>query len=168
MKPHDFLNDLGPDLHNEAVTRTLQSLSPVDRDGLGYAVVTRAAEFFKFCPNDFCVQHANWAEGHAVFGGSNRLLWSVSAGFRPDPTYCSARFKEQFQGEFFEKIGELDCEGQEVCLVSSHHLNLDAGEVLPRVRIPLAWAGTLSIQGRRSIKGDGKTAEVRFFTGAEA
>lgn len=168
MKPHQVTD---PELHGRLhaqIKRTLDTFKPEDRGYMAYGVISRAAEFFAFCPDDFCVQHANWDEGHAVFGGTNRLLWSVRHGFSPDRTYCSARFNEQFDGPAWDRIGELNCEGAELCLVSSHHLNLEAGEILPRVRIPLAWAGLKIIYGRKSTKGDGKIAEVKFLTGAEA
>lgn len=168
MKPHEILDkDLQGRL-TDRVLRTINDLKDTDRSGMIYGIVGQAAKYFAHCPDDFCIQHASWYEGHAVFGGTNRLLWSMHHGFRPDPTYCSPKFKAQFEGEVWESIGQLQCDGAEVVLVSSHHLNLDPGEVLPRVRVPLAWAGTQTILGRKSTKGDGKIAEIRFHTGAEA
>jgi len=42
------------------------------------------------CVSDFCVQHIGL--GGIVFGGSNRLCWSFTQGFRIDKSYCSENF----------------------------------------------------------------------------
>ena len=168
MKPHDITDkDLQGRLTG-AWNRALTTLKEEDRNAMAYGIIRQASYFFAHCPEDFCVQSADWYEGHAVFGGTNRLLWSVRYGFRPDPPYCTPKFLQQFEGEAWEQIGKLQCDGAEVVLVSSHHLNLDPGEVLPRIRVPLSWSGVRTVFGRKSNKGDGKLAEVKFLTGAEA
>lgn len=50
------------------------------------------------CPDDFCVQHYGWTA--IVFGGTNRVQWSVRNGFRVDRSYCTARFLEAFDKRF--------------------------------------------------------------------
>lgn len=42
--------------------------------------------------SDFCVQHIGL--GSIVFGGLNRVIWSVKSGFRVDSPYCSPQFLE--------------------------------------------------------------------------
>ena len=67
---------------------------------IGMIVIERALEIFERCgaASDFCVQSAS--DTGAVFGGTNRLLWSLDSGFRPDPTYCTARFREAYAANF--------------------------------------------------------------------
>lgn len=55
-----------------------------------FDLVLEAAKFFEDCPEDFCLQNAQG--GDLVFGGTNRLLWSINRGFRPDRSYCTERF----------------------------------------------------------------------------
>ena len=166
MKPHEIKD---PELRGrltQAVRTTIEHLKDDDRSGMIYGIISRAAEFFAHCPEDFCVQHASWFEGHAVFGGTNRLLWSMAHGFRPDPSYCSPRFLEQFTGETWEKIGAIEIHGKTLVLIDSSFIE-ELG-VVPKIKVPMAWNGTLAIYGRKSNKGDGKLAEVRINTGAEA
>lgn len=67
---------------------------------IGMIVFERALEIFERCgaASDFCVQSAS--DTGAVFGGTNRLLWSLDLGFRPDPAYCTTRFLEAYQAHF--------------------------------------------------------------------
>lgn len=58
--------------------------------GLLYELVSAAASYFEECPSDFCLQHAD--ERVAIFGGTNRLKWTLMEGFRPDRTYCTQAF----------------------------------------------------------------------------
>jgi len=49
--------------------------------------------------SDFAVQ----VEGEVwdspwVFGGVNRVQWTLERGFQPDPEYCSTRFLEAWEG----------------------------------------------------------------------
>lgn len=166
MKPHVIQDKELQGRLTAEIKRTIDHLEKGTLPGMAYGIISRAAEFFAHCPDDFCVQHADWAEGHAVFGGTNRLLWSVRHGFRPDPSYCTEKFKEQFVGEFWETFGELNVDGMEVWLVSSHHLP-HVG-ILPKLKVPLAWGGAYRVMGRKSNKGDGKWAEIRLHTGFEA
>ena len=131
-------------------------------------VIHEAAQFFAYCPDDFCVQSAHWLDGHAVFGGTNRLLWNANRGYWPDPSYCTPRFLKQFEGACWEPVGQINIKGKELVLVDSTLLNLAPGEVLPRIKIPIAWNGPHNVLGRKSIRGDGQLAEVRIITGAEA
>lgn len=166
MKPHEITDkDLQGRLH-AVVKTTIERLGDDDRSGMIYGIISRAAAFFAHCPEDFCVQHADWYDGHAVFGGTNRLLWSMSAGFRPDPPYCSPRFMEQFTGESWEKLGAIEIHGKTLVLIDSSFIE-ELG-VVPKIKVPMSWNGTLAVYGRKSNKGDGKLAEVRINTGAEA
>lgn len=168
MNPHPPRDNAQECELHQAVKKAIEGISDQDRAGLIYGVINRAAKFFQYCPEDFCIQHACWFEGHAVFGGTNRLLWSVERGLYPDQDYCTPKFLEQFAEELWEKIGQVDIRCKEMVLVDPALLNLEAREILPRVRVPIAWNGSLTIFGRKSKKGDGKIAEVRFNTGAEA
>lgn len=62
---------------------------------IGELVILAAEEIFELagCKQDFCIQHVGEC---AVFGGSNRLLWSPVKGFRYDAPYCSPRFLKAF------------------------------------------------------------------------
>ena len=40
--------------------------------------------------DDFCVQCVSGTT--AVFGGTNRVKWSMRGGYRIDPSYCSDEF----------------------------------------------------------------------------
>lgn len=59
------------------------------------SVVWQAARFFEECPEDFGIQHAFLPEG-VVFGGTNRIVWTVRHGFRCEERYCSERFVQHF------------------------------------------------------------------------
>lgn len=61
-------------------------------------IVERAAEFYEECPYDFGLQHYFLPEG-IVFGGTNRIVWTVLNGFRCDEKYCSERFILHFRGK---------------------------------------------------------------------
>lgn len=74
---------------SDLVTAHLQRVLPVPGIMFDY-LVTYAGQFFVECPDDFCVQHAE--PDVIVFGGTNRLIWSMRRGFRCDPTYCTQRF----------------------------------------------------------------------------
>ncbi|MDA8137015.1 MAG: hypothetical protein M0036_00055 [Desulfobacteraceae bacterium] len=71
---------------------------PTDREliDLGMAVYEAAKELFEACGagEDFCVQHLSGTS--AVFGGTNRVIWSPVAGFTLDASYCTERFKEKY------------------------------------------------------------------------
>lgn len=68
---------------------------------IGQLVIDEAFDVFTQCgaEDDFCVQHIGFPG--AVFGGTNRLLWTPSRGFRPDHTYCTPRFLH----EYFDRYG---------------------------------------------------------------
>jgi len=53
-----------------------------------------AKEFFEECPDDFGVQLIE--TDRAVFGGTNRITWSMRHGFRCDESYCTERFITHF------------------------------------------------------------------------
>jgi hypothetical protein len=80
-------------LHEKVLAEAIRLEAENARAVIGYYIVAAAAEFFKFCPDDFGIQHIN--DGVIIFGGTNRLIWTPH-GFRPDPPYCSPRFLEQF------------------------------------------------------------------------
>ena len=71
------------------------------------AVVEAAAEFFSDRPGaveDFCVQSGHlFDDDVVVFGGTNRLQWSLNHGFRYSPSHCIepfiARFREIMGGD---------------------------------------------------------------------
>ena len=50
--------------------------------------------------DDFCIQSVG--ETTIVFGGTNRLVWSPSAGYRPDRSYCTQSFLHRW-----EQLGRL-------------------------------------------------------------
>lgn len=169
MQPHAIPSPTHEAELHAAVHRAInKEISDTDRPGIIYGIISQASKFYGCCPEDFCVQSACWYEGHAVFGGSNRMHWSAVRGFYPDTDYCTDKFLKQFEGDYWEKVGQVDVKGRELVLVDATALNLDPGEVLPRVRVPIAWNGPHTILGRKSKKGDGKLAEVRIITGVEA
>lgn len=117
-------------------------------------VVRQAARFFAYCPEDFGVN--SFDDGHAVFGGTNRLYWSVFRGFWPDPPYCSQRFLAQFEEEWID-IGRLDTR------TNPPRVDLSgvAGSV---IAIPMGWGGNRhTIFGKRDKHQ--RITEVRFLTG---
>jgi len=80
---------------------------------IGEIVYERALLIFEVCKakEDFCIQDIG---GVAVFGGSNRLLFSAITGFRPDASYCSPRFLELYSLYFVEQGGVDDAAIQQV------------------------------------------------------
>ena len=40
--------------------------------------------------NDFCIQHV--FEGGIIFGGTNRVKWTIEDGFTIDESYCTSKF----------------------------------------------------------------------------
>jgi hypothetical protein len=68
----------------------------MELEAIGGLVVLEAEAIFEAagCLSDFCVQAVGEC---AVFGGTNRLLWSPRKGFRPDQAYCTIKFLEVFK-----------------------------------------------------------------------
>ncbi len=66
---------------------------------VGLLVIEEALNRFEACgaAEDFCVQSVGAA---VVFGGTNRILWTASAGFRPDVTYCTPRFLAAYRENY--------------------------------------------------------------------
>ena len=64
-------------------------------DWIGRAVIHQAFYFFEECPEDFGIQHESYPV--IIFGGTNRVVWSVRFGFRIDESYCTSRFIEHFK-----------------------------------------------------------------------
>lgn len=63
---------------------------------IGETVCEEAYSIFCDCgaEEDFCVQ-ATGSES-VVFGGTNRLMWSVRRGFYPDRPYCTPTFLKRW------------------------------------------------------------------------
>jgi hypothetical protein len=59
-------------------------------------VVWKAASYFAECPEDFGIQHKFLPEG-IVFGGTNRIIWTVRSGFYCDESYCTEDFIKRFK-----------------------------------------------------------------------
>jgi hypothetical protein len=67
--------------------------------GYAEAVAAMAAEFFDYSRSaieDFCYQAGSLENGVVIFGGTNRLIWSLKHGFRLDESYCTQQFKDHF------------------------------------------------------------------------
>jgi hypothetical protein len=129
-------------------------------EGLVRFVIQRAAEFFAYCPDDFCFATGEWYDGHVVFGGTNRLHWSVQNGFWPSKEHCTPRFLKQFEGEVWEPIGFV-AEADE-----NPYLTI-MGNAGNAVIVHTAWGNPHhTILGRKGK--DGRIAEVRILTGTEA
>ena len=66
---------------------------------IGELVFNQAQEIFIQCgtEEDFCVQDVGSV---AVFGGTNRLIFSPRKGFYPDKSYCTDRFIDLFNDMF--------------------------------------------------------------------
>ena len=62
---------------------------------IGMLVEDAAFEIFDKCgaADDFCTQDVGSV---AVFGGTNRLIYSPVHGFRMDESYCTPTFRERF------------------------------------------------------------------------
>lgn len=58
---------------------------------IGNIVCEEARERFATCgaESDFCVQSIGFV---AVFGGTNRVIWSPKHGWSLDQSYCTERF----------------------------------------------------------------------------
>jgi hypothetical protein len=140
----------------QAVARCLTRLNEsgkFEAERLMHTVVRMAARFFAYCPEDFGIN--SFEGGHAVFGGTNRLLWSVFNGFWPDPPYCSRRFLAQFEEEWVT-IGALDTRWVPPRIV------LTASD--DEIAVPLGWGGNRhTIFGKRDKHQ--RITEVRFLTG---
>lgn len=63
---------------------------------LGWMVIDAAKDVFIDCgaEDDFCVQHVTPVS--AVFGGTNRVIWTPANGFRIDESFCTSRFKARW------------------------------------------------------------------------
>lgn len=61
-------------------------------------IVSYARNIFAECEaeSDFCIQYVGYET--MTFGGTNRLIWSVTHGFRIDEGYCTARFRNLYHG----------------------------------------------------------------------
>lgn len=57
---------------------------------VGEVIVGAAVYWLDFDADDFCVQ--SLGPEVAVFGSTNRLVWSPSTGYVPDKSYCNERF----------------------------------------------------------------------------
>lgn len=55
------------------------------------------------CSDDFCVQY-DLGDDIIVFGGVNRVQWSVKQGFRADRKACTAKFLQSFVESFGERF----------------------------------------------------------------
>lgn len=64
---------------------------------IGQIVVDQAQSIFEYAEamEDFCVQHISLTL--VIFGGVNRLLWSVKYGWVLDKSYCSPKFISRFE-----------------------------------------------------------------------
>ncbi len=76
---------------NQQLTKALESTDQLQK--LGMLLVDAAFGVFERagCPNDFCIQDIGRC---AVFGGTNRLIWSPGRSFYPDRSYCTPKFLE--------------------------------------------------------------------------
>jgi hypothetical protein len=60
------------------------------RESVGEYVMEVAKMCFQECPDDFCIQDD--AGEVVIFGGTNRLIWSVFKGFSIDEGSCTKKF----------------------------------------------------------------------------
>lgn len=58
-------------------------------------VITAAQDLFEACgaKDDYCIQTIGSV---VVFGGTNRVLWRPTTGFRADPSACTPAFYAEF------------------------------------------------------------------------
>lgn len=70
--------------------------SDTELEKIGEIVYNGAEEVFELCgvSHDFCIQSVGFEA--VVFGGSNRVIWTLTQGFRPDKRYCSQSFIDKF------------------------------------------------------------------------
>lgn len=50
---------------------------------------------FEECPEDFCIQYMGFTS--IVFGGVNRVVWSIKNGLQIDKPYCSEKFIKHWE-----------------------------------------------------------------------
>jgi len=64
-------------------------------------ILEEAETRFSACgaEDDFCVQHVGQ---NAVFGGTNRLIWSAKHGWQPDRQSCTQRFLAEYDAHYGE------------------------------------------------------------------
>jgi hypothetical protein len=73
----------------------------IDNEMLSYLVAESAGYYWEgIQADDFGLQVFDTE--YIVFGGVNRIVWSPANGFRPDRSYCTARFLKRY-----ESIGPL-------------------------------------------------------------
>ena len=67
---------------------------------IGEAVAAAAYDRFAICgaEDDFCIQSTGGT--NTVFGGTNRVLFNPSFGFRPDRSYCTERFLREWDAHY--------------------------------------------------------------------
>ncbi len=77
------------------ITQVAEALNKhITNDILAYTIAEAASCYWdEATADDFCLQSFDGQS--AIFGSSNRLVWTPAAGFRPDCSYCTQRFLEQ-------------------------------------------------------------------------
>ena len=82
------------------LTLTVGAAVVTRNEGFAEALVEEAAEFFSLSmgvAEDFCVQTGNLDMGVVVFGGMNRLKWSLKYGFLCLEGHCSPAFIARYK-----------------------------------------------------------------------
>ncbi len=66
---------------------------------IGMMIIEEAADRFTECgaASDFCIQHIGAA---VIFGGTNRLIFSLKVGFYLDKSYCTERFIKEYEARY--------------------------------------------------------------------
>lgn len=85
MRNHRLLEAAGEEVRKELTSR-LQKYSLI------HHIDYQASRFFENCPYDYCVQSIGAMGDIIVFGGHNRVQWSVERGFQLWLSSCTPDF----------------------------------------------------------------------------
>ena len=66
---------------------------------IGMVIIEEAADRFTECgaASDFYIQHIG---STVVFGGTNRLIFSLKFGFYMEKSYCTERFIKEYETRY--------------------------------------------------------------------
>lgn len=86
-------------LRTPADVLTFTSNQPFMVEGIAFSVIETARELFEAIGHleDFGIQYAS--DQRIIFGGLNRVIWSIKKGFRVDPNLSTEDFKALFEKE---------------------------------------------------------------------
>lgn len=83
----------------ETYKQKFSRVKPEHFTWIGEQVVYKALDIFEACEatSDFCMQSCEEANEIVVFGGFNRVLWSLRKGFWASEWHCTEKFLRLFK-----------------------------------------------------------------------